>query len=251
MILSTQLLRRALGLVAGLAVLGSASLQAQTLHIVNQGGFNFTPQDLTIEVGDIVRWVHGNGDHTVTEGPGPIPTGGEAFNELLTPSFPVVQIVFDTQFLHDFPRTGNLYDYYCIPHFAFAMVGTITVESPWFNEGSAFPGVNGDPQLTGTGDLTAGSSGTLDLVNAAPNALVGLFASFSTLPTSFKGGVLCTVPPAIQVIFPIGPSGGVSLPAVIPAGVPSGFQMWWQYVVQDAAAANGFALSNCLRSTFP
>lgn len=243
-------LRGALALVAALAFAG-ASVQAQTLHIVNQVGFSFIPEDITIEVGDVVRWVWSNGDHTVTEGPGPIPTGGEAFNELLAPGQQVVQIVFDAQFLHDNPRPDNLYDYYCIPHFAFDMVGTVTVESPWSNEGNALAGVNGEPQLLGLGDLTAGSAASLELSNAAPNALVGLFASFASTPVPFKGGVLCTVPVALQVIFPIGPSGSASLPTTIPAGIPPGFQTWWQFVIQDAAGPNGFALSNCLLSTFP
>jgi plastocyanin len=232
-----------------LSILGSAS--AQTLHTVQQVSFSFSPANISIDAGDTVRWIWNSNDHTVTEGPGPIPVGGEAFNELLAASAPVVTVKFDGKFLFENPRVGDVYPYYCIPHFAFNMVGTISVNNPWSNDGFALAGVSGDPLLYGNGPLSAGSNAELVLENAAPNALVGLFISFASIPTPFKGGTLCTIPLDSLTLFPIGPSGAVTLPSVIPGGIPSGTEVFWQYAIQDAAAVKGVAMSNCLRSTFP
>ena len=51
---------------------------AQTTHTVTQSGTTFVPANIVIDVGDIVEWVWTAGTHTVTEGPGPFPTGLEA-----------------------------------------------------------------------------------------------------------------------------------------------------------------------------
>ena len=66
--------------------------------------------------------------------------------------------------------------------------------SPWTGLGSGLAGVAGLPQLTGVGDLVAGTPGSLALVDAAPAAPAVLFISASSTPTAFKGGTLLTVP---------------------------------------------------------
>jgi len=235
--------------VGVLLPLGSAS--AQTTHTVDQFGFSFSPANISIDGGDTVNWVWNGGDHTVTEGLGPVPVGGELFNSLLASSVPLVSVEFNTKFLFENPRAGNVYDYYCIPHFAFNMKGTVSVTSSWFNDGNALAGSNGDPLFYGNGTLEVGSTAELVLENALPNALVGLFISFASTPVPFKGGMLCTIPLASVTLFPIGPSGEVSLSSPITAGIPSGTPVFWQYAIQDAGAVKGVALSNCLRSVFP
>ena len=234
-----------LGFAAG------SSVSAQTTHTVSVADFSFSPANITIDVGDTVRWVWVSGDHTVSEGLGPFPSGGEAFNEPVTTSTGNFELTFDTQFLFDNPRAENLYKYYCIPHFAFGMKGSVKVTSPWVDNGFALPGTAGEPQLIGTGTLEAGTNATLELSNAAPNATVGLFVSFASTPVPFKGGTLCTLPLASLTIFAIGPSGAVTLPTVTPAGIPAGAEVFWQYAIQDAGAVAGVALSNCVQSVFP
>jgi len=228
-----------------------SSVSAQTTHVVNVADFSFSPKNITIDVGDTVRWVWVSGDHTVTEGLGPFPSGGEAFNEPVTTSTGNYELTFDTQFLFDNPRSANLYEYYCIPHFAFGMKGSVKVTSPWVDQGFALAGTGGDPQLIGTGTLAAATNATLELSNAAPSATVGLFVSFASTPVPFKGGTLCTIPLASVTIFPIGPSGSVVLPTVVPAGIPMGAEVFWQYGIQDAGAVAGVSLSNCVQSIFP
>lgn len=234
-----------------LAFVVASPAGARDTYIVNVVGFNFQPPDRLIQVGDTVRWVWMSGDHTVTEGVGPFPSGGEAFNELISASTGPVEITFDSQFLFDNPRVANSYDYYCVPHFAFGMLGNITVKSPWSSVSPGLAGVSGVPQLLGTGTLEGGTTATIELSNAAPSATVGLFISFAFTPVPFKGGLLCTIPIAVSSIFPIGPSGSVVLPSVIPAGIPAGAEVFWQYGIQDAAAIAGVSLTNCLKSTFP
>jgi plastocyanin len=232
-------------------LLMSTGTSAQTTHTVLQLNFDFSPNDLTIDVGDTVDFVWTSETHTVTEGLGPIPTGGEAFDQLINPANQLFSLTFDTKFLFEFPRVDDRYDYYCIPHFSFGQLGVVRVISPWANDGFALSGVTGDPLLYGNGTLDAGTTAEVVLENAAPNALVGLFISFASIPTPFKGGTLCTIPLDSLTLFPIGPSGGVVLADTIPAGIPSGLEMFWQYAIQDAAAVKGVAMSNCLRSTFP
>ncbi|MFT7462560.1 MAG: plastocyanin [Pseudohongiellaceae bacterium] len=250
-LLSFRSAAKCLAIAASFGFVVSGSAAAQTTHIVNASGFSFSPVNITIAVGDTVHWVVVSNDHTVTEGLGLFPSGGEAFNAPLTTSSGDFELTFDTQFLFDNPRPDNVYDYYCIPHFAFNMVGAVTVVSPWENEGFALAGVSGEPLLIGTGSLQGGTTATIELSNAAPGATVGLFVSFASTPVPFKGGMLCTIPLASTTIFPIGGSGGVTLPAVIPAGIPSGAEIFWQYAIQDGAAVAGVALSNCLLSVFP
>jgi len=47
------------------------------------------------------------------------------------------------------------------------------------------------------------------------------------------------------------PSGGIALPFSWPTGVPAATDLFYQYVVADAGAAQGFAISTALRSTSP
>ena len=244
---------RTLALVLPAIALGVllAPLSAQTNHTVLQLNFDFSPNDLTIDVGDTVDFKWTSETHTVTEGLGPVPTGGEAFDQLINPANQIFSVTFDTKFLFTYPRVNDTYDYYCIPHLSFGQVGVVRVISPWSNDGFALAGAAGEPLLYGNGTLAAGTNAEVVLENAAPNALVGLFISFASFPVPFKGGTLCTVPLDSLTLFPIGATGGVTLADTIPAGIPSGVEMFWQYAIQDAAAPKGVALSNCLRSTFP
>ncbi|HZL99650.1 MAG TPA: hypothetical protein VFD43_05285, partial [Planctomycetota bacterium] len=97
-----------------------------------------------------------------------------------------------------------------------------------------------------------GSPGSLSLQDAAPSALSVLFVSFASMPVSFKGGTLVTVPIAFQYTLPIGPAGALTLPwASWPAGLPANFPLYFQFAVQDAAAVQGVSLSNALKAITP
>ncbi|MDP6410757.1 MAG: plastocyanin/azurin family copper-binding protein [Planctomycetota bacterium] len=104
----------------------SLSARADVVE-VHQQGFDFTPQEVAINVGDTVRFVWHSGDHTVTEGTDGMLDGNEAFHSLLTATVPVFDVVFDQALLANFPMPGNRYDYQCLPHVFLGMTGVVTV----------------------------------------------------------------------------------------------------------------------------
>lgn len=117
---------------------------------------------------------------------------------------------------------------------------------PFVDLGLGLPGVSGAPVLSGTGSLQPGTSGTVALANAAPNAQAIFFLSATATPTPFFGGTLLTVPLAIQLPFTTDGAGGISVPFVVPAGI-NPFTVYMQVAIADAAAVFGVALSNALK----
>ncbi len=135
---------RALCLLVVLIGLGSicantTSTEAAT-HIVNVSGtiaappFVFTPATLTIQSGDVVRWVWVSGGHTTTSGTGGVPNG--------IWSAPID--VGNSSFQRTFNSAGS-FPYFCVFHWAGGMVGTITVQGG---------GVNQPPNVVNPGTQT-------------------------------------------------------------------------------------------------
>jgi hypothetical protein len=123
---------------------------------------------------------------------------------------------------------------------------------PWTDLGGGLAGISGIPALTGSGTLVAGTPGSLALTGAAPLASSILFLSFANNPTPFKGGTLHTVPIAVQLGLATDGAGGWSLAwASYPAGVPAGFELFYQAATADDAAIKGASISTLLKSTAP
>jgi hypothetical protein len=133
----------------------------------------------------------------------------------------------------------------------FDQIHIAVVMPTWTDTGGALAGVVGNPKLSGSGDLSSGSPNALTLARAAPNAVAGLFIAFASTPVPFKGGLLQPFPFLPPVLLTTGPNGGLALPFVMPAGAPSGTEVWLQYAIQDAAAVQGVALSNGLVGETP
>jgi len=124
--------------------------------------------------------------------------------------------------------------------------------TPWTNIGFALAGVTGEPGLVGTGALTVGSPGSLELCNAAPNALAMLFASLSSTPTAFKGGTLAAFPFVTLYVFGTNQAGELDLAwPFFPPGLPPGIDLYVQYGIADAAGPSGASLSNAVHATIP
>jgi len=86
-----------------------------TVHTITASGMLFTPSSLSVAVGDTIKWVWVNGIHTTSSTT--IPSNAvpwSAFLDSLHPSF---------SYVVDLPGT---YNYQCIYHYLYGMVGTIT-----------------------------------------------------------------------------------------------------------------------------
>ncbi|MGE4650665.1 MAG: plastocyanin/azurin family copper-binding protein [Myxococcota bacterium] len=111
-----------IALSAALLLTGAA--QAATHNVAVGPGFLFVPADITVNQGDTVVWTWEGGSHTVTSGTGPAdPNVGVEF------SSGAATTVVGTTFSHTFNSVGD-FDYFCIPHFAFAMTGVVHVPGP-------------------------------------------------------------------------------------------------------------------------
>lgn len=127
----------------------------------------------------------------------------------------------------------------------------VTEERPWAYLGHEKGGTFGEPVLVGSGPLSAGSSNSLDLVNAYPSSPAAMFMSFSNNPTPFKGGVLVPIPPLPVNVLATLADGTVVLPFLVPPGIPPGVALYMQWAIADPGATKGVELSNAVSATFP
>ena len=253
---SSPMIRRTAGSPALLAVLltvlaylaASPEPAAQVTHDVLQVLTDFTPPDITIDVGDTVRWTWTTGVHDVLEGTDEIVDPGDAFFGPLTMFDPIFTWTFSEKFLFEHPRDSHYYPYVCTPHFFEGMVGSVTVNSPWTNLQSGLAGGSGVPLFWGEGPLSTGSLNTLKVEDANPGNPAALFAGLVQGSAPFKGGTLVPIPFIIQVGLTTSPSGTITLPFLMPAGLV-GVDLYMQLGVLDPGAPLGVALSNALRAT--
>jgi plastocyanin len=100
--------------------------RTHTVMVGAGGALAFMPANLTIQVGDTVRWVWGSGGHSVVSG-----TNGNANNRFCSPSDtgcdnpPLSNM--GTTYEHTFAQAGT-FPYYCSVHFSLGMTGTIKVQ---------------------------------------------------------------------------------------------------------------------------
>jgi len=102
--------------IAALIAFGFSDASAKVWQ-VTLAGISFTPQALTIDVGDTVRWFNSGGTHTTTSGTS-CTTDGVWDSGIMTSG---------TAFIFQFMADGT-YPYFCIPHCGLGMTGTITVD---------------------------------------------------------------------------------------------------------------------------
>ncbi|MEE9461511.1 MAG: plastocyanin/azurin family copper-binding protein [Bacteroidales bacterium] len=90
----------------------------QTSHAVSVTSNVFTPDEITINVGDTVVWTNSQGSHNVNGTQANFPANPEYFG---------TTVGMGWVFSHVFTIAGN-YDYRCDPHFSFGMTGKVKVE---------------------------------------------------------------------------------------------------------------------------
>jgi len=235
-------------LVSGLCFLAAGSA-AQGTHTVQQTSNFFEPYMLHIEAGDRIVWLHGGGFHTVTEGVGPQPTGGEAFDMPLDYDHQYASLLIDDAFLCSNPRVNNIYAYYCQVH-GVHMKGLIVVHSAWRSIDSALDGVAGAPRLCGFGTLEAGTALRIELTSGAPRTQGVIFVGLELDPRPFYGGTLLPWPPFASIAIGLDANGSYTTLAPVGAGL-SGAVVGLQAALLDAAAVQGVSLSNTLVANFP
>ena len=111
--------------------------------------------------------------------------------------------------------------------------------------------IGNQPQLEASGPLTPGTDLQVNLTNAALLAPSLAWISFSSLPVPAFGGTLHPNPPNNQLFFQLGLFGNFNVTVEWPAGVPAGTELYLQFLVQDAEAQEGVALSNGITATVP
>ncbi len=112
------------------AVMGvfASNTSAQTTHMVTLTSQNmFDPSDISINVGDTVRWTWEAGFHNVESGLGGNHDGNFRSGDPTATSGTMFSRTFDQSFIDGSPMPGNIYPYYCIVHVDFGMIGSVTV----------------------------------------------------------------------------------------------------------------------------
>jgi len=90
---------------------------ANVTWTVTMSNFKFVPSTLTIAVGDTVKWVAESAGHTTTSGTNGVKDGKWDSGTVAT----------GNTYSFVFTQAGT-YPYYCTPHWALGMTGTITVK---------------------------------------------------------------------------------------------------------------------------
>jgi plastocyanin len=145
-----------------------AAIQDVTVGV----GFTFSPNDVTINAGDTVRWTWMTGGHstTSTTAPGGCTAGG---------ADPWDSMVQNVGFIFDHPfNTAGDYSYKCIPHCGMGMVGIVRVVD--FDLACIPTTITAQPNGSGTSTCTVTSLNNF-------NAAVDL--SVSGLPSGVTFGL--------------------------------------------------------------
>ena len=121
--------------------------------------------------------------------------------------------------------------------------------SPFATSGPPLAGVAGEPRLSGRGSTTPGAALDLILADAAPTAPCILVAGTSLLGLPLLGGLLTPEPQLVLGGLDTSATGGWSLGATWPPGVPLGVDIHAQTWIVDDANPLGWSASNGLRIT--
>jgi plastocyanin len=110
------------------AVSGMPSGTGQIVDVsVGSGGFVFTPDTVTIRVGDTVRWTWASAGHSVTSGD-PCTVDGQFCSPDDTNCNQGVLSGTGTVYEHTFDQAST-YNYFCFSHCALGMTGVVNVVS--------------------------------------------------------------------------------------------------------------------------
>src|SRR5438105_12187893 len=160
-------------LAFGPASAGSAPVTV----MVGSDGFSFSPESVTIQRGDTVKWTWSASGHSSTAGTPGVPSwfwDSGILNQGAT-------------FSHTFNVVGS-FPYYCTPHGGCGMIGTVTVSGP---ASTPTPTPAGTPAVFG-------NISTRLLVETGNNVLIGGFIITGTQP---KKVIVRAIGPSLSSFF--------------------------------------------------
>lgn len=128
-------IRKLVAVAAALAAFVACEKQPPNTHAPSMANHQFTPKSITIGVGEAVRWVNDTDEaHTVTAEEKSLPQGAEFFSSGDAPNEEAALDSLSDELIEPgevyewtFEQSGT-YVYFCIPHRADGMEGTIVVE---------------------------------------------------------------------------------------------------------------------------
>jgi len=184
---------------------GSSSPAAAAIFDVQVSNFQFSPATVTIQPGDTVRWVWINGAHSTTSGSACTPDGSWDSGVQSAP------FEFSVTFFEP-----GAFPYYCIPHCAQGMVGTVVVSSQvstvnlWYS-----------PTAVHFGNVIAGTSADqlITVMNdpASTAPLTGTIANPSVPYSVVSGGGPFTLAPGelLSIVIRFSPVSEGAIPGVL------------------------------------
>ncbi len=254
----------------------TAPAAAQATHVVQLFTVSFSPQNLTIQEGDTVRWEWVTGFHDVKSGVSGVANG--IFNSgSPVPAPALFQVTFDAAFLAANPVPANTYNYYCTVHLPI-MTGQIVVQ-PAAQPGGVTPygsGINPANSLVLlSGQPAVGQPFSLGVRNTATTTKPAAFAYlvFATAPdANFPAGtvlpgfglsapgaagelLVSLLPPnPLGPLGPVGWAGGVAPPAPFNLAIPNnpnlvGVDLYFQGALITPSQGFSLGLTNGLEVT--
>lgn len=189
------MLRRTLAhaLAGVILVLGNAAAFAAT-HDVTVGESAFVPANLTVQEGDTVRWTWQSDNHNVVSGVPFTATG--AFESLVQNVGGTFEVRFDRRLLNAHPAANNRYHYYCEPHAAMGMVGSVRVLRQDTNLVASLAGwqvvAPTTSDRTGTCNATLSADESSFVVSCSHNAPDGIRLTLRRGFYGDEGSIVCS-----------------------------------------------------------
>jgi len=129
-----------------------------------------------------------------------------------------------------------------------------SLDAEWENLGHGLAGVQGVPQLVGSGALVTGDVVHVDLTGARPNAPVYAVLGLARVDLPFAGGTMVPaflLPTGVILNMGTNAAGEVHVTYTWPGSLPPGTDVIIQEWIVDPAAVEGFAASNAIRTVVP
>ncbi len=147
--------------------------------------------------------------------------------------------------------TGFPFGVQTLPIDSIRIAGSIAItETQWIGLANGLPDdVFAGPLLRGEGVLLPNTPLTLSVERAAVSAPTTLVVGFGNISAPFKGGVLVPSPDLLIDGLSTDVNGELVLPAIWPAGIPSGFSVYLQAWSVDASGPKGLTATNGLSGT--